>query len=402
MKRWVLLMLLAAACTKAPLFPGRPRSATEAGGGNHHGDGGVSTETIPEGVNLYATAVRFAQGYDWQRDTVPAGDETRILLLKNGAEILSVPAGRSASPERHRVRDGHLWTDYCEDGWTILCRDGEEIYRWTPEESLKGFILQEGNVFTLGQRVGETGFSFRRNGAVLYEDAGGTILGEVNESGWDGGALAMDGEHFCYCYRASVRVGSDKLTEYHFMKDLHMENTLPAGSVKTLYDWRSVGGVLYRSELRERGYYLVAGGKDIFLSRKTPHLAKLMPWKGEVFSTGYYDSPYVFWVEGIKSALWHDFETIIINGVFTDGDDYSVIETDNDCRIKSVISAVPPEDAVFSAGNYHLMSPSCGYMLGGCLALALTNLDGTEHLLCVDDTVAVLNFNGYLSSIRIE
>ena len=29
-------------------------------------------------------------------------------------------------------------------------------------------------------------------------------------------------------------------------------------------------------------------------------------------------------------------------------------------------------------------------------------VDSTEHLLCIDDTVASFNFNGYFTSVRIE
>lgn len=402
MRRWIVLVLAAVSCTKTPLFPGRPRYTTEVGGGRQrpHIEKNA-TDNLPDGLHLYTTAVRFAEGYDWQMDTVPAGGQERILLLKDGAEVLSVAARGSSSPERHRARAGHLWTDRCEGGWTILSRDGEEVFRWTPEECLKGFILVGGDVFTLGQKLGGKGISLRRNGEALFQDESGTLLGEINDSGWEGGALALDGEDLCYCYSIEVRVGAETYKEYHFMKGDKAVNTLPASSVKLLYDWRSAGGVLYRSELRKDGFYFVAGDKSVKLSQDAPHIAKLKPWKGATAITGYYDYPYRFTAEAADRIILSSFSAYI-SELFLDGDNLAFVCTDADGRVRSLYSSLYPAEEHFALGNYHLMSPSCGTLRGGCFAVALTNLDSPEHLLCVDDTVVSLAFNGYLTSVRIE
>lgn len=403
MKKWILLALLAVSCSKDPLFPGRPRFTTEAGRGKRrpHSEGAASSG-IPDGVHLYATAVRFNRGYDWQSDTVPSGGEEQIILLKDGEEILSIPAGGSASPERHRVRDGQLWTDRSIDGRTIVSRNGVELFSWTPEESLKGFLIRDGDVYTLGQRIGGKGISLRCNGKVVFELPSGTILGEVNDSGWESGALMTDGEEFCFCYRQDVRAGEQLLSEYRFVKGGRQVNTVPAGSVLNLYDWRIVGGIQYRSEMRSDGHYLVAGGKDNCIRKKVSHIGKLLPWKEQVVAYGYFDSPFQIWADAPEYVILSTRSGAGAVCMYSDGNTLAYVNTDKSGRVASLSSKIVPTGDIFSTGNYHFMSPCCGDYRSGCFAVALTNLDSTEHLLCIDDTVASFNFNGYFTSVRIE
>ena len=114
------------------------------------------------------------------------------------------------------------------------------------------------------------------------------------------------------------------------------------------------------------------------------------------------ENPYSFRGESIAGSILLPSERFRVGEMYSDGNHLAYTETDVNGRVQRVSAPCYPDMSRFSEGDYHLMTPSCGSFKGGCLALALTNLSGDKHLLCVDDTVAELHFNGYLSSVIIE
>ena len=98
------LALLAAACTRDPLFPGTPRSSHEPPSGRERADTSAGVDIIPPGEHVYLTAVRFPDGYAWDLDTCAVEGEVWIDLYRDGGLVRSIPAGASVHPDMHRYR----------------------------------------------------------------------------------------------------------------------------------------------------------------------------------------------------------------------------------------------------------------------------------------------------------
>ena len=111
------LALLAAACTREPLFPGTPRSSHEPGTDWRRAD---SIAATPSGEHVYLTAVRYPDGFAWDLDTCAVDGEVFIDLYRDGERVRSIPAGASVHPDMHRYVGGHLYTDYSCGGETVI------------------------------------------------------------------------------------------------------------------------------------------------------------------------------------------------------------------------------------------------------------------------------------------
>ena len=216
------LALFAAACIREPLFPGTPRSSHEPGNGRQRAD---SSATSPPGEHVYLTAVRFPDGYAWERDTCAVDGEVRIDLFRDGERVRSIPAGPSVHPDMHRYVGGHLYTDCSTDTETVLSRDGAELFRFPGREALRGFLVREDGIHTLGQDRDGNGFTYRIDGRTVFRSETGEALGSLDGSGTPGGALTESGKDVFY----ACSLPSERGKEYHVMRNAERFRTFPVG-----------------------------------------------------------------------------------------------------------------------------------------------------------------------------
>ena len=128
--------------------------------------------------------------------TALSGSEA--VLYADGKVIARAPA--DPDPERHRARQGHLWTDRIDGKETVIFRDGEELFRFPGEELLRGFLIKDGKVHTLGQRPGNGGICYRIDGREVFSAPAGRIVGSASSPHWDAGAFSADSSGIYYAY----------------------------------------------------------------------------------------------------------------------------------------------------------------------------------------------------------
>jgi len=152
---------------------------------------------------IYVTGVDFPIGYDWRRDTSYGNVRSSIVLFANGKKIKSIPVGDEyfigPEPDRHRLVEDKIYTDCSFSGETIIKRDAEEVFRYKGEETIKGFMVYENNVYTLGKRLDGTGFTFRKSGELIFEGKNGEILGNICDKPTSNGAIFYD-NGICFIY----------------------------------------------------------------------------------------------------------------------------------------------------------------------------------------------------------
>ena len=342
------LTLFAAACTRDPLFSGSPRSTHEPPTGRHRTDSSAGEDIVPPGEHIYLTAVRFPDGYAWQEDTCAVDGPVWIDLYRDGALVRSVPAGGSVHPDMHRFMDGHLYTDCSIGTETVVCRDGVELFRFEGREALRGFLVREDGVHTLGQDRDGDGFTYR----VML---GGELLHSLQEVS---GIRA-----FGFLNGKPCRVQSTGRRCLLYVDDKSSDLAVRTGESILwcrMTAWEDDILVLFCvSGTAGRRCFLQASDGKTFQGDKEETVEEML-------------------VEG-KRVGW------TVTG--ERGDLLRVRWSDG--------------TATEAAGGY-LISGRCALLQNGHLLLALTGRDGTPNRFQQDKEKTDIPFNGYFTSVTVE
>ncbi len=169
--------------------------------------GRTSVEEPPAPVfdtTVWVCAVKVPDNYDWPRDTAMGTMQAELLLYKDGEQVLSLPVGASGgispNPETHHLTGGHLYTEYPGAGSTVVTCDGQVAFSITSREVLRGLLVREGNILTLGCNMADNSLSLRENGKLLKNYPEAVAYGSLGERV---PALYEDGGHFWFAYRSS-------------------------------------------------------------------------------------------------------------------------------------------------------------------------------------------------------
>ena len=401
----ILFLLASATSCRETLFDQPPRSDQQGYGGR--GTTILDPEApVPE-PDLYATAFCFPDGVDWQGGQT---DGAEIVLFKNGEEKLRVPVQGRPDPDRHRLSHGRLWTDTCDGYEVVVSRDGVERFRYHGDELLQGFLVTTNAVYTLGQRQGREGLSFRVNGQERFSSSTGTILGGPEDSDWEGGAFCHDSTGVYYTYGIPVRKGDALNWEYRIMREDEPYKTLPAGFTGPIFDIRVYEGMVYRSELRtslKSTFCLVKGDTYYTVdmgSAEVPHYCKLVPVNGRLllkgYSTGLLQSgKYAFWLRDAANVHFMVLDNLPVRDLVAEGELSAHLIEGPAGTVRSLF--LGKELIAFTSDLFTLPSSRCIKLRNGILGVALSCPDKGEHLLIRGREKTTLRFNGYFTSIEI-
>lgn len=402
MRRIVYTLAVAAAflsCAKIPLIDIAPRSfarGPRSYGGGVRAAADSSAWNVPAGKGIYIAALRFPEWASW-KDGDFRGAEA--VLFRDSVEIASSSMGALPDPERIRIIDGHLWTDIASNGETAVFCDGRHRLTIPEEELLKGFLIENDTIRTLGQRPGGGGLCYRVNGEEVFSSGAGTVFGQFEKG--------PDGTYFAY--GITIRKGDAVTTEYHIMNGADEIAVVTPNGGGAIYDIRVRDGTVYRSERRAEppsSLCLVIGdsvhslgvgaGEDI-------HQCKLIDLGGEMMVKGYTLSGNLIrhWIR-YKGGIRH--QVISSQGVpdiYADGDNLAYLITGRDGRVMMAeiggenISAL--EDSLY----LKIRSSSCADFLNGTFAAALSDTSGRKHRLFLNGRLIPIDFNGYFTSLKI-
>lgn len=405
-----LLVLLAAAvsCQK-PFYSQTPRWMRMQDRYKHLSS---APETVPEedeaedAPTVYVTALRFPDGVPW-RDGDLSG--ARIVLWKNGQEILDVPAGHYPEPDRHRVREGRLWQDDSDGVTTYVYRDGEQMLSYSGDEILRGLLYKDGRLYTLGQRAGGSGFSFRENGREVLSHASAKVLGSFDDREWEGGALMWDGNNVCYSYALPILKEKGADWEYHVMRGEELVRRIQAEEVETVYDIRVWNGSVFRTERRNAGsssLVLVKDDKVISLGireQETVHLCRLVPSGEDLLVRGYSTlgtlEGFSYWFRNEKGVVQQLQSTWPLAYLYPDNPERAAIYLEEG-RVKDIWDGKGHPD--IARGKYVLYTHACSALQNGILYAALSDATGNDHLLLLGDRTLPFSFNGCFTGVWIE
>ena len=390
------LALLAAACIRDPLFPGTPRSSHEPGAGRRTDSTG--TDTRPPEEHVWLTAVRFPDGFAWDLDTCAVDGEVWIDLYRDGEKVRSQPAGASVHPDMHRYTGGHLYTDWSTDTETVLSRDGAELFRFEGREAIRGFLVREDGIHTLGQDRDGNGFTYRIDGRTLYRSETGAVLGGPDAPGAAGGALTEFGEDVFYV----CCLPSERGKEYHVMRNAERYQSFPT-SEWTL-DVLFSGGKVARVLSKPRSLVLEVDGKETRLplnGREVCLWSRLAAWEEDVVALVCAQAAGAkrFFLQTAGGKSFTPFSGETVSDVLSDGERMGWTVTDGRGDLLRVRWS---DGGVTEGTGGFLVSGRCALLRGGRLFLALTGRDGAPNRLQEDGVHTDFPFNGYFTSVTVE
>jgi hypothetical protein len=352
-------------------------------------------------VSLYATAVCFPDTVDWR-----AGDvgESMLFLLKNGDEVLRIPMNGRPESYRHRIIRGELWTDRYENGQMVVSCNGEERFRFQGEEVFNGFWVVDGQIYTLGQRPGGGGLSFRVNGQERFSSESGVLLNGPDETEWDGGAFCFDTSGIYYTYGVPILKEEQVNWEYRIMKEAQVEKVVPASDDCQVYDIRVWNGTIYRFEKRGNNTCLVKG--ETYLTLPFPpdevsHNCKLVPGDDRILVKGYsYTPTFTYWLRDQSGTVFSVGSPYVLRTLVKDGDDYGYVSEYDDGSTLGVF--INREVVLMAKGRFTLTSSRCVQFRKKIFGAALTATQGKRQMLIHNRDTIALRFNGYFTSIQID
>lgn len=392
------LALLATACFRDPLFSGTPRSSHEPHSGRHRADSSHADDVIPPGEHVYLTAVRFPDGFAWQEDTCAVNGQVWIDLYRDGTLVRSVPAGGSVHPDMHRYTGGHLYTDYSTDTETVVSRDGVEMFRFEGREALRGFLVLEDGVHTLGQDRDGEGFTYRVDGRIVFRSETGNVLGSTDVPGVPCGALAEYGENVCY----ACRLPSERGSQYRVMLGGEVLHSMQEANYVQAFGF--LNGKVCRIQSATRRTLFSVDGKETSLAIQGGERilwCRLAAWDEDVLAlvcvTGPNGRRYFLQSSNGKTFNGNNGETVgdILAEAKRMG--WTVTGTRGDLlRIRWSDGT-----ATEAVGGY-LVSGRCALLKNGHLLLALTGRDGAPNRFQMDAKTTDIPFNGYFTSVTVE
>jgi hypothetical protein len=401
----LLCLVIAVSCNE-PLVDSLPRFMREQGRTIRGGEPGDTSArppmptpepSTPEYVpSVYATALHFRDSVNWRLDSLGAAE---VLFFKDGSLVRRQQVSSPPDPERHRIWNGQLWTDYTDGHETVLLCDGLERFRFPGEELLRGFLIVDGDVHTLGQRPGNSGFCYRINGELIFSQDKGSVLGSPSSQAWKGGALNLDGGDVYYSYR------TDHI--YYVMKGGQTFRIVTDDTFDALFDLRVYGGHLWRIQKKANTLSLVCDeevrpltilASEALSCQLVPSGDQAQVLGSDLLGGGWYS----FWLapfdngtplskavgRSLKSELCYRDPDLLFADVNTGGFLHQLYYNGTDLCISPGVYSGPSARNLFLSANHY--------------AAALTHSGAGPHLLLYDGKETSLSFNGYFTSVQIE
>lgn len=412
MKRLLAIGLLLGAVISCrdPLFDSLPRYMREHGrnlpsyggpsGGTSPKD---STQTpspeeppAPPDPSVYVTAFHYTDTENWETDSLGAAE---LLFFKDEELLLRLPVETPPDPERHRIWDGQLWTDATDGFVTRVFRNGEEVFRFDGQEQLRGFLVKNGEVHTLGQRPGRDGLCYRINGREVFSSAKGTVLGSPSDPEWESGALTPDGDEVYYTYKDDGNYFVMQGSKYHM--------TVSERSADAFYDFRVKDTEVLQAYRKGNVYYLKSGEREQALNASGSLVisCKLVPFGADVVLRGVSrisSTDFLFWyfdttIPGIRNRISGKSAR---SGMVLQEDGWLFADAAADGSIGRLL--LSGEKADMPQGEYYLATPQCLFYKDGHYAAALSGRAGSKHTVVYDGKALAYSFNGYFTSVKLQ
>ncbi len=378
----------------------------EVGGRPVPGDDGVwvrpgagADSIARENAVTYVTAMVYPDKYDWRNDLGKEEVRCSLVVYADGVPMMKVPAGDryevSPDPDAHRMVNGHLYTDYSSDNETVIKKDGREIIRFSGREMICCLVESGDDVYTLGHRRDGDGFSYRRNGEILFERDKGSSFEKLHVSG----------DALGFAFREPIASENETLERYYYMMDGKVSQVAVREDIKKVWDI-----VPYKGDICCLASVVGVSSPVLFNSGGMQALNLSRACKMLTCRIMHEDD--VMYVEGVierlgmeaTSGLWGSDGSARI---FTEGLTVSSMCLDGDGAC-CVMNPAPPymKGMIYKCGDSYPMPDGfssigsrTSSVINGILHVGLSSMTGGRPIIWKDGRTDTLRINGFISSI---
>ena len=355
------------------------------------GGSGAAKRTV-----WYVTGFDYPEGYDWMSDPEAGSVKCSLVVYANAVPMLKVPVGMeyqtSADPDMHRMIDGDLYTDFSTDSMTVIKKNGRYLFSYPGREMIVSMHVDSTGVYTLGQSRNGEGFTYRKNGDLLYERAKGNLIGcrTVVENG-----IAF-----------FEKVAGSDIERYYLYRGGEVSQIAVREDINKVWDVAVFNGdVYYIATLTGITHPVLVCGEDMYmldfpLSSKVTSCCFVQAddvlIEG-VFATTNGILTSGLWRKGMRECMFPAGMTVWTSHV-DDGGISCLLShyATGDLKISRCgeICALPE--------GYTVMGTAPLAMVDGILHVGLTSLEGEEPAVWMDGEIRKLGFNGYISSLSVN
>ncbi len=400
MKKWILWLLMALAAVSCGL--------EEVGRRPNSGEGvwvrpGVNVDSVAlDGDVVYVTAMEYFDRYNWLSDPGRGEVKCSLAVYADGIPMMKIPVGDryevSSDPESHRIVNGHLFTDYVSENETVIKKDGKALIRYSGREMICGLVERGDGVYTLGHNLEGDGFSYRKNGEVLLERAGGDSFGSLYEYG----------DSLFFAFREPVASEEELLERYYCSVDGVVSQVAVREDVKRVWDV-----ALYKGEVCYVA--LLVGIPAPVLVTYEGMQALTMPPSSEMLDCRIITAGDSLYVEGsfqrdgmeITGGLW-----------YSDGRSFPFalgMTAASSCTYENaacfVLNPSPPynKGVIYMSSTANPMPDGFAVMgsrtcsvSSGLLHVGLSSLSGSSPAIWRDGHLIPLEINGFITSVSVN
>lgn len=343
---------------------------------------------------LCFSAVRYEEGYDWNKDAEYGLVPCSLLLFVGDSLALNLPVGeahaRASDSDMHHLVGTDLYEDYSTKSETILSKNGVELFRIDSRELIFDLLIKGNYLFTLGEPRSGGGFVLRKNGTIVAQSPNIYPIAKLYE---DDGKLLFNG----------VSTLSSGFRQYYSIEN---GEAIPMNSEAddvVLMDYRKICGeaaVIVKIPLPLVGAQSLAIYQNLRISLFNPnnskdHFSGISYGDGDIYFRGFREGKYCIWDKDGKA----------INGPEAASEEAVVMEGS---KLWALLKGEDGAWTIFSPEKAAILLPE-GYkphssraMLvhKGKVYLSLVDSEGRAAI-WMDGRVVSLGFNGFVDGFSI-
>ena len=350
--------------------------------------------------SCYVTALEYPKGYDWQADLNKGSVKCSLVVYVDGAPKLKLAVGDdyqvSSDVDMHRIVAGDLYTDFVTDSETILKKNGQELFRWSGRESVKGLVVADDDIYTICQSRSGQGFSFRKNGEAIM----------VKSRGYVHEHLHYDSEYglsFSFCETILSQQGN--VERHYVMVDSLVTAVGLRDDVDRILDVAvNQGHPCYLASVKGSSNLMLVDGDSLYMMFLPPEstvcAGRLFIIENTIFSEAV-----IVLRRNVSSVVWKG-ETDL--GFMNEGMTVSAFDYagGNCCGVfnpyakgGNVVIYRNSEKSYVPVG-YISAGGNTAAFVNGILHIGLSHTEGGKPMLWKDGHTEELDINGFISSVQ--
>lgn len=347
---------------------------------------------------VYTVGLDYPEGYDWRTDADKGQVKCSLVLFADGTPVLKVPVGNgyevSSDQSCHRVRNGHLYTDYTDGKTTVLKRDGKEIARYDGSEEFLCFEVFNGRIHTLSRRKGSGGFVYRVDGNLVLERQEANPYLHMTEH--------ADSVRFCFRQTQKTATGYEE--RYYESVSGTVRQIGTATDSLRIHDMKMIDGAQYSiAEIQGKKPVIMHDGKEdyaAYLIRQNVVSCSFCDSEGLCVNvrcrySGSNTMTDILWTGGNEWIMYRMGQTL--SAVHADADGTNAVINPSDGKDGMIFSG---RTAYLIPHGYRVYSKDCMTRRDSALYVGLSSGADAPAVVWKNGVLDTLKINGPITCLR--